>query len=195
MNTNLKLSIAYSKALYFLGLKNKKRRKKLRISRLIKPYKKIDENIYTIRQELFFFKAVFSSSKILLSFLLNPSIKNSIKEKIIQDLFPGTSSLINGFIKLLIKNNNFSLLPQIIDEFEKFFKKSQKYYKIIITLSSPIEKSSLTKLVKILKKITLVKHFLFSFNYNPGLLGGILISCDLFVSDLSIKKRFKNIIF
>lgn len=195
MNTNLQLSLAYSKALYFLGLKNKKKKKLPPISRLVKPYKKIEENIYTIRQELFFFKTVFSSSTILLNFLLNPSINSIIKEKVIKELFPGNSLLIEGFIKILIENNNFSLLPQIIDEFEKIFKKSQKYSKILLTLSSPINSDSLTKLLKILKKISPAEHFLFCFHYDSSLLGGILISSEFFVTDLTIKKRFKNIIF
>jgi ATP synthase F1 delta subunit len=193
MSTNSQLSLAYSKALYFLGLESKK--KTLFISRLIKPYKKNEENIYIIRQELFFFKAIFSSSATLSKILINPSINNLVKEKIIKDLFPGTSLLIKSFIRLLLENNHFSLFLDIIDDFEKFFKKLQNYSTIFLTIGSPIKKNSLIKLINILKKTIPVQNILLSFNYQPNLLGGIIIYSDFFIADLSIKKTFKNIIF
>jgi len=120
----------------------------------------------------------------------NPVYSENMKLTILTQVFPGFSSIMKSFLKLLTERNHLYLLPQISAEFEKFLTKAQDTIQIKLIIASPLPENFGTNLLKILKKITNGKQILLSVSYDPKILGGVIIEYNSIAIDASILKEF-----
>ena len=191
MSLNTKLINTYSKAL-FQSLKSKgSNTTENNISQITqKQDKNISSSIVFIGEELLLIRSVLTSSNKIKTIFKNPTYSEQQKLNIICTLFPGLSSSLRSFLKVLTERNHLYLLPEISDEYQKKLAKLEKNLSVNLVLASPISENFGQKLLKNLRTLTNSNEVILNVKYNPKLLGGLIIEFNSMSIDASILKEF-----
>jgi F0F1-type ATP synthase delta subunit len=104
-------------------------------------------------------------------------------------LFPGLTLTTKAFLKILGERRDLSLLPQISEEFQEFLLSSKKMKKVGITVAASLPPDFGEILLSELKVFSKSTHILLKVNYNPKLLGGVIIESNSVALDLSVLKE------
>ncbi len=148
-----------------------------------------------VYEELLLVKGLFLVTNEQQKIFQNPTFSEKTKVKMIFDLFPGFSPVMQSFLKLLVERNHLSFLPQIFEEFEKIFLKSEKILELKILLANSFPEKFRKRFFHLLKKRTKAKEVLFSIVYDPSILGGILIEYNSMVIDGSFSRELGTLFF
>jgi len=106
---------------------------------------------------------------------------------------PGViDAAIKKFIKLISKNRQLGLCPQIIDEFEKLWNSEQKILKIQLTTARELNQDNLKEIITKLEKKLNKKIEIYA-EVDPDLIGGAVLNFNDFLIDASIKKQLSLI--
>jgi F-type H+-transporting ATPase subunit delta len=101
--------------------------------------------------------------------------------------------ILNGFVKLLAKNNALKLSPRIIKEFIRYFNERHDILEIEIRsakeLGVDLEHKIKEQFMKIAKakEVNLIKHI------DASLIGGLILRINDMVIDGSLKKQLQLI--
>jgi F-type H+-transporting ATPase subunit delta len=147
-------------------------------------------SILILGEELILLRSVLLSSKKLTAFFNNPTYAEHQKLNILTSLFPGLTTTMQSFLRVLSERSHLSLLPEICEEYQKILLKFKKITYVKMSIASVIEENSGEVLLKTLKKITSAKEILLNVSYNPKLLGGFILEYNSTALDASILKEF-----
>lgn len=148
-----------------------------------------------LKEELNLIRGFFLASKNIADLYQNPTYSEKTKLETLLFSFPGLSFLVKNFLRVLSERNHLFLLPLIAEEFDDMLLKLENIIKIKVTVANsfPSNSKQFSKtLLSTLKKITGAKDIILSFNYNPKILGGIIIEYNSVSIDASILNDFKN---
>lgn len=148
-----------------------------------------------LREELNLIRGFFLSSKSVADLYKNPTYSEKTKLETLLFAFPGLSSLLKNFLRVLSERNHLFLLPQVAEEFDDMLSKIENIIKIKLTVANsfPSNGKKFSKtLLATLKKITGAKDIILSFTYNPKILGGIIIEYNSVSIDASVLNDFKT---
>ena len=185
---------SYAKAL-FQNLKKSKNKNESYSSFAIEKItsleqKKVFSNILIAGEELELLRAVLISSKKLNSFFKNPTYAESQKVDILLTLFPGLTSTVKSFLKVLTERSHLFLLPEISDEFTTLLLKVKNTIKINVTVASQFDEKTGNPLLKNLKKIANSIDIILTTSYNSQLLGGLIVEYNSVAVDASTLQEF-----
>ena len=185
---------SYAKAL-FQNLKKSKNKNESYSSFAIEKItsleqKKVFSNILIAGEELELLRAVLISSKKLNSFFKNPTYAESQKVDILLTLFPGLTSTVKSFLKVLTERSHLFLLPEISDEFTTILLKVKNTIKINVTVASQFDEKTGNPLLKNLKKIANSIDIILTTSYNSQLLGGLIVEYNSVAVDASTLQEF-----
>jgi len=185
---------SYAKAL-FQNLKKSKNKNESSSSFAIEKItsleqKKVVSNILIAAEELELLRAVLISSKKLNSLFKNPTYSESQKVDILLTLFPGLTSTVKSFLKVLTERSHLFLLPEISDEFTTLLLKVKNTIKVNITVASQFDEKTGNTLLKSLKKIANSADIILTTSYNSKLLGGLIVEYNSVAVDASTLQEF-----
>jgi ATP synthase F1 delta subunit len=185
---------SYAKAL-FQNLKKSKNKNEASSSFAIEKItsleqKKVVSNILIAAEELELLRAVLISSKKLNSLFKNPTYSESQKVDILLTLFPGLTSTVKSFLKVLTERSHLFLLPEISDEFTTLLLKVKNTIKVNITVASQFDEKTGNTLLKSLKKIANSADIILTTSYNSKLLGGLIVEYNSVAVDASTLQEF-----
>ena len=185
---------SYAKAL-FQNLKKSKNKNESSSSFAIEKItsleqKKVFSNILIAAEELELLRAVLISSKKLNSLFKNPTYSESQKVDILLTLFPGLTSTVKSFLKVLTERSHLFLLPEISDEFTTLLLKVKNTIKVNITVASQFDEKTGNTLLKSLKKIANSADIILTTSYNSKLLGGLIVEYNSVAVDASTLQEF-----
>jgi len=185
---------SYAKAL-FQNLKKSKNKSESSSSFAIEKItsleqKKVFSNILIAAEELELLRAVLISSKKLNSLFKNPTYSESQKVDILLTLFPGLTSTVKSFLKVLTERSHLFLLPEISDEFTTLLLKVKNTIKVNITVASQFDEKTGNTLLKSLKKIANSADIILTTSYNSKLLGGLIVEYNSVAVDASTLQEF-----
>jgi len=152
--------------------------------------KKVFSNILIAAEELELLRAVLISSKKLNSLFKNPTYSESQKVDILLTLFPGLTSTVKSFLKVLTERSHLFLLPEISDEFTTLLLKVKNTIKVNITVASQFDEKTGNTLLKSLKKIANSADIILTTSYNSKLLGGLIVEYNSVAVDASTLQEF-----
>jgi len=155
--------------------------------------KKVFSNILIAAEELELLRAVLISSKKLNSLFKNPTYSESQKVDILLTLFPGLTSTVKSFLKVLTERSHLFLLPEISDEFTTLLLKVKNTIKVNITVASQFDEKTGNTLLKSLKKIANSADIILTTSYNSKLLGGLIVEYNSVAIDASTLQEFSLI--
>jgi ATP synthase F1 delta subunit len=189
---------SYAKAL-FQNLKKSKNKNESYSSFAIEKItsleqKKVFSNILIAGEELELLRAVLISSKKLNSLFKNPTYAESQKVDILLTLFPGLTSTVKSFLKVLTERSHLFLLPEISDEFTTILLKVKNTIKINVTVASQFDEKTGNPLLKNLKKIANSIDIILTTSYNSQLLGGLIVEYNSVAGDASTLQEFSLIL-
>lgn len=147
-------------------------------------------NVYIIGEELALIRAMLISSKKIKSFFENPTYSEQQKLSIILNIFPGLTSTLKSFLKILTERSSLSLLPEISDEYNRLLLKFKNSTKVKLITASSLEQDYGTLLLKKLKSVTNSSEVVLNVSYNPKLLGGLVVEYNSTSIDASVLKEF-----
>jgi F-type H+-transporting ATPase subunit delta len=130
------------------------------------------------------------SSKKIKSFFENPTYSEQQKLSIILNIFPGLTSTLKSFLKILTERSSLSLLPEISDEYNRLLLKFKNSTKVKLITASSLEQDYGTLLLKKLKSVTNSSEVVLNVSYNPKLLGGLVVEYNSTSIDASVLKEF-----
>jgi len=101
----------------------------------------------------------------------------------------GEENLIKNFLEIILKNNDWSLLPQILKEVEKEYLKREGLKKVVLESTTLIAEKVVNRIEEIFGNKVLIKQ-----KINPSLLAGIRILInDQIVIDATGRKQIEKI--
>ncbi len=127
-----------------------------------------------------------------LSFLDNPTISESNKEKVLLTSFTKLSKTTQNFIQLLSKKKRISLISEIAKEYRKFLlaHQGEEYVTLItpVPATDKIKKLTMDILSKIVEKKAVLHNII-----DTSLIGGFIIRTSTVQYDASVKTHLKKI--
>ena len=147
-------------------------------------------NVYIIGEELALIRAMLISSKKITSFFENPTYSEQQKLSIILNIFPGLTSTLKSFLKILTERSNLALIPEISDEYNRLLLKFKNSTKVKLITASSLEEGYGSLLLKKLKTVTGSSEVVLNVSYNPKLLGGLIVEYNSTSIDASVLKEF-----
>lgn len=147
-------------------------------------------SIYAIGEELSLIRSLLVSSKKLKILFANPTLAEKQKLALLVSIFPGISSMMRSFLKILTERSHLSLLPEISDEYNETLLKFKGSTTVRLITASTLQESYGLFLLKTLKNLTKSKEVILNVSYSPQLLGGLILEYNSTSTDASLLKEF-----
>ena len=124
----------------------------------------------------------------------NPAIAKSKKEEILKTVWQGKiSEEVIGLMLLLLKNEHYGQLPQVLDYFMNAIKETEKIGIAFVKTAVPLSKEQQKNVEKRLLETTAYKSFEMHYDVDSALIGGMVIRIGDRVIDSSIRTKLDNL--
>ena len=146
--------------------------------------------VYIIGEELLLIRSTLVSSKKLEDFFKNPTYAEKQKLEVILNIFPGLTTTMKSFLKILAERSHLSLIPSISDEYTRILLKFKNSTKVRLVIASILQESYGMLLLNTLKKLTSSTEIVLNVSYNPKLLCGLILEYKSTLIDASVLNEF-----
>lgn len=147
-------------------------------------------DVFIIGEELVLIRSTLVSSKKLNEFFNNPTYEEGQKLDVLLNIFPGLTTTMKSFLKVLCERTHLSLLPEISDEYTKLLLRFKNAVHVKVTTAGSLQENYAENLLSSLKALTGSNEIILSVAYNPKLLGGLIVEYKSTAIDASILKEF-----
>jgi F-type H+-transporting ATPase subunit delta len=149
------------------------------------------ENIFADMEWL---EAVCKASREFVNVLRSPVIKPFKKEKIIEAVTNGhVGEITTAFVRLMIRKNRESYLPEVVAAFIKQYKVNKNIFTIKLTTASAISEELKSSIVKRIQATTEMQNIELVTGVNENIIGGFVLQAGDKLIDASIAYDLKNI--
>jgi F-type H+-transporting ATPase subunit delta len=149
------------------------------------------ENIFADMQWL---QAVCKASRDFVVLLRSPVVKPDKKEKIVEAVTKGNiGDITTAFIRLMIRKNRESYLPEVVNAFIRQYKANKNIYTIKLTSASALSEELKNAIVKQIQATTEMKNIELEAGVNKDLIGGFVLQAGDKLIDASISYDLKHI--
>jgi F-type H+-transporting ATPase subunit delta len=147
-------------------------------------------DVFIIGEELLLIRSTLVSSKKLNEFFNNPTYAETQKLDVLLNIFPGLTTTMKSFLKVLCERTHLSLLPEVSDEYSKLLLNFKNSVKVKVITAGSLQESYADTLLSSLKSLTGSDEVVLNVAYNPKLLGGVIVEYKSTAIDASILKEF-----
>jgi F-type H+-transporting ATPase subunit delta len=147
-------------------------------------------DVFIIGEELLLIRSTLVSSKKLNEFFNNPTYAETQKLDVLLNIFPGLTTTMKSFLKVLCERTHLSLLPEVSDEYSKLLLNFKNSVKVKVITAGSLQESYADTLLSSLKSLTGSDEVVLNVAYNPKLLGGLIVEYKSTAIDASILKEF-----
>jgi len=148
------------------------------------------QDVFIIAEELLLIRSLIVSSRVMKEFFKNPTYPEEQKLNVILSIFPGLTSSVKSFLKVLTERSHLSLLPQITEEYTEMVLKFKNSANVKLLIATGLKETYGTLILSTLRALTNCKEILLNVFYNPKLLGGLVVEYNSMSIDASILKEF-----
>lgn len=136
---------------------------------------------------------VTSINKEFFKLLSSPLVEVNQKIEVIKKVFYQMDSTFINFLCVLVKNNRFVQLEQIIEEYNQLVSDYNSILPIEVISSEKLSKSRLKELTDLLKVRYPNKKLQIENTVNPKILYGLQVICNGQSLDISLKTRLAKL--
>jgi ATP synthase F1 delta subunit len=147
-------------------------------------------DVFIIGEELLLIRSTLVSSKKLNEFFNNPTYAETQKLDVLLNIFPGLTTTMKSFLKVLCERTHLSLLPEISDEYTKLLLRFKNAVHVKVITAGSLQENYAENLLSSLKALTGSNEIILNVAYNPKLLGGLIVEYKSTAIDASILKEF-----
>ncbi|WMJ21824.1 ATP synthase F1 subunit delta [Paludicola sp. MB14-C6] len=145
-----------------------------------------------VREELIALKDIFEAQPDFVKLLSSPVISNQEKHQMIHETFFNKVSLyVLNFFKVLVDNNRFSLVLEIISEYCKLYDKNAGIIAVTAITAAPMSDTLQQRLTKRLSESS-GKTIRLTTIVDPAVLGGIKLKYDNTEIDATIQSKLQE---
>ena len=134
------------------------------------------------------FRAAFSESEELRSFLASPAVPREAKHGAIEKIAAriGAGKIIHNFLFLVADHRRMHILPKIVAAFEQVVRQRQGIAEAEISSAIELSAAQRKRFSQILERLT-SKQIQAKFSLNPKLLGGVVVRVGDTIYDGSVR--------
>ena len=149
---------------------------------------KNEKEFRALNEELIDFSRLTSTHKGLKEVLSNPFVPKSKKKEIIEELLAEKpfEDKTSRFVLLLLENNRFELLPDILDFLPELWNEERGILTFEVASVVPLKEDQ-KKLIQEKLELLEKKPVVLNYRIDPDLIGGLWIKKGNIVYDISIK--------
>jgi ATP synthase F1 delta subunit len=147
-------------------------------------------DVFIIGEELLLIRSTLVSSKKLNEFFNNPTYEEGQKLDVLLNIFPGLTTTMKSFLKVLCERTHLALLPEICDEYTKLLLRFKNAVHVKVITAGSLQENYAENLLSSLKALTGSNEIILNVAYNPKLLGGLIVEYKSTAIDASILKEF-----
>ncbi len=147
-------------------------------------------DVFIIGEELLLIRSTLVSSKKLNEFFNNPTYEEAQKLDVLLNIFPGLTTTMKSFLKVLCERTHLALLPEICDEYSRILLSFKNTVKVKVITAGSLQENYADTLLSSLKSLTGSNEIILDVAYNPKLLGGLIVEYKSTAVDASILKEF-----
>ena len=147
-------------------------------------------DVFIIGEELLLIRSTLVSSKKLNEFFNNPTYEEGQKLDVLLNIFPGLTTTMKSFLKVLCERTHLALLPEICDEYSRILLSFKNTVKVKVITAGSLQENYADTLLSSLKSLTGSNEIILDVAYNPKLLGGLIVEYKSTAVDASILKEF-----
>ena len=147
-------------------------------------------DVFIIGEELVLIRSTLVSSKKLNEFFNNPTYEEGQKLDVLLNIFPGLTTTMKSFLKVLCERTHLALLPEICDEYTKLLLRFKNAVHVKVITAGSLQENYAENLLSSLKALTGSNEIILNVAYNPKLLGGLIVEYKSTAIDASILKEF-----
>ena len=147
-------------------------------------------DVFIIGEELLLIRSTLVSSKKLNEFFNNPTYEEAQKLDVLLNIFPGLTTSMKSFLKVLCERTHLALLPEICDEYSRILLSFKNAVKVKVITAGSLQENYADTLLSSLKSLTGSNEIILDVAYNPKLLGGLIVEYKSTAVDASILKEF-----
>lgn len=148
----------------------------------------------TVNADVVALQNVLSESKELAAMMNSAVIQEDKKVAIYKEIFADKISATTlNFMILLAKNSRSSIIPHILNAFERQYKAHNKIVTVNITTANKMDEGLKNDLVAFLKKDSPESTIEINEEINSDLIGGFIFRTDTHQIDASVANRLKTL--
>ena len=147
-------------------------------------------DVFIIGEELLLIRSTLVSSKKLNEFFNNPTYEEAQKLDVLLNIFPGLTTTMKSFLKVLCERTHLALLPEICDEYSRILLSFKNAVKVKVITAGSLQENYADTLLSSLKSLTGSNEIILDVAYSPKLLGGLIVEYKSTAVDASILKEF-----
>lgn len=151
-----------------------------------------EQSLDSVKKDLDILSNLIKEQKDFLSFMTSPNFTVEQKRNLFEKISPGFDSLTVNFLKTVLAHNRISLLPFIIEKYEKMYRGSQNLFDVQITFAKPVGTDELQLVKNEIKTAMGGKDINLSVKIDSSILGGTIIRYEDKVIDNSIRNRLRQ---
>ena len=157
---------------------------------LIANEKNLLDNFYNDLLNVF---EVYQNSSDFKSLMISPNFEKNRKKEVIKQIFENKiNDFILNFLFVLIDSKHFDIFETILYCYKEGIDKTKNIENVFITSSIDLKDEFKNRIQNKLKE-KMKKEVRISYLKDEGILGGLIISTEEKVIDLSLKKKFNKI--
>jgi F-type H+-transporting ATPase subunit delta len=127
-------------------------------------------------------------NKELADFINNPTVKATVKESALKEVFAGTQAITQGLFHLLLDNKRFEILPQIAAQYKAQFDAANGVEVATVTTAIPMDADLEAKVLAKVKEFSDKKITLKNI-VDPAIIGGFILRVGDMQFNASIANR------
>lgn len=134
-----------------------------------------------------------SQSSDLADFLVNPLVSVENKKEILSKVFSEEiDALTLTFLKILVDKGRFGIFPEVLEAYNKALDDIENIQRVSVTSAVEMSDESKSKLKEKLES-KLNKSVTFSWDVNPEIIAGLIVSMGDNVIDMSLRHKLENL--
>lgn len=136
---------------------------------------------------------VMQADPTLMKALTAPNITQAAKEDLLKTLGSQSSDLVKRLLDLVYTNGRITLLPVIIDQYQRLVDQSIHHVLVEVTTAVPLTTDQEVKLTEKLKRQFAAKSVSLDKIVDPAILGGVIVKANDQVLDGSLATKLATI--
>ncbi len=154
----------------------------------------LSNDLEKITSDLKYFANLIKESSDLRKFLYSKTINFNHKKLVLEKLAKSFQDISSKFLLILIKNNRVSLIAQIQENFQLYYRRHNNIEAVQLTIANAAEGSEIEKFKEILSK-SYNKNIELEVNVDSSLIAGLVLwlKNNNTLLDLSLAKEIKSL--
>ncbi len=154
-----------------------------------------EKQLQSVETELLDISKLISESQDFSKFVFDQIISSDEKVSAIKQISKKikSSKLVNNFLCVLATKRRFSLLPEVIVEFNKLVAKNKGEVTAKITVVKDMNNEQLEKLKELILSATGMKTVKLDIKQDKSIIGGLVIRVGSVVIDNSVKSKLDRL--